>query len=230
MNPMIVGYKGEIGSFLLNGLLKVMPKALDIVCVDINETEDEVKERIAKSDVIFLCVPLDLTIDWIVAHKDMLKGKMVIEQCSLKEWSLNDERFEGLDIRSMHILFRPSQTPNLEDRRVGLIKCQFDPWESKFMSEITQSSIVWYNDIEEHNKEMAIQQALVHRTLLLLAAQLKGCKGSTFMGQKVIELSDRIKQGDLGLYSSIQNNKHLDRHLKRLEKDLEEFDISQHMG
>jgi len=28
--PLVVGYKGEIGSFILNGLLRIMPKALDI--------------------------------------------------------------------------------------------------------------------------------------------------------------------------------------------------------
>ena len=45
-NPLVCGYKGEIGSFILSGLLKVMPKALDIWCVDVNETESEVIDRI----------------------------------------------------------------------------------------------------------------------------------------------------------------------------------------
>ena len=32
-NPLVVGYKGQIGSFILNGLLRMMPKALKyMVC------------------------------------------------------------------------------------------------------------------------------------------------------------------------------------------------------
>ena len=29
--PLVVGYKGEIGSFILQGLLRHMPKALDTI-------------------------------------------------------------------------------------------------------------------------------------------------------------------------------------------------------
>ena len=89
---MIVGYRGEIGSFILNGLLRVMPKALNIFCSDVNESEDEVVERIEKSDTIFLCVPMNKTIDWIVRYKELLKGKTILEQCSLKVGICKDER------------------------------------------------------------------------------------------------------------------------------------------
>ena len=37
-SPLVVGYKGEIGSFILQGLLRTMPKALDILCYDILDT------------------------------------------------------------------------------------------------------------------------------------------------------------------------------------------------
>jgi prephenate dehydrogenase len=226
--PLIVGYKGEIGSFILNGLLRIMPKALNIFCVDVNESEEEVKERIAQSDVIFLCVPIDMTANWIEEHKGLLKGKVIIEQCSLKEDILS--RSCDLDVRSMHILFRPSQTPNFKDRMVGLFEGQFDKNMAKDMADITQSEIVWYKDVEEHDKEMAIQQALVHRTLLLLGESLRSCKGSTFVSKKVIGLADRIKKGDLKLYKSIQENKHLPEHLETLEKGFDSFDIEEHIG
>jgi prephenate dehydrogenase len=82
--PLVVGYKGEIGSFILNGLLKTMPKASNIWCVDINDSPDEVAERIKRSDFIFLCVPLDKTIEWVNVWKRLLKDKVIVEQCSLK--------------------------------------------------------------------------------------------------------------------------------------------------
>ena len=229
-NPLVVGYKGEIGSFMLNGLLRIMPKALNIWCVDVNETEEEVKERIERSDEIFLCVPIANTIDWIVEHKGLLKGKIIFEQCSLKNEICNDNRVNGLDIRSMHILFRPSQTPNLEDRKVGLVKGQFNDSMANVMANLTQSEVVWYDNVETHDKEMAIAQALVHRTLLVLGKILDSCSGSTYVSKKVVELSNRIKKGNLDLYKAIQDNKSLPKKLDELRKGLEDFKIDKYMG
>jgi len=227
-NVMVIGYKGEIGSFILNGLLKVMPKALNIWCVDINETKEEVEHRIKISDVIFLCIPMRKTVDWLIEHRSLLVGKIIIEQCSLKEWIYDDKRLAGLDIRSMHILFRPSQTPDKKDRKVALFRGQFD-WEmEKKIGEITDSEIVWLKNAEEHDKEMAIQQALTHRMLLVLGGFLKNCHGSTYISKKVVELSDRIKQGDLELYKLIQENKYLDEHVVKVIEELENFKIEGH--
>jgi len=229
MNKFYVsGYRGEIGSFILSGLLRIMPKALDIFCSDINENEEEVRERIEISDVIFLCVPMDITIDWILKYKELLKDKIIIEQCSSKEWVYNDDRTKDLDIRSMHILFRPSQTPDLKDRKVGIFEGQFDGEMVKNIAEITQAEIVWYKDAVDHDKEMAIQQALVHRTLLLLGNALKDCNGSTYISKKVLELTKRIKNGDLGLYKLIQENKYLPEHLENLRKRFDEFEIERY--
>jgi prephenate dehydrogenase len=225
---MVVGYKGEIGSFILNGLLRVMPKALNIWCVDIYETEQEIKERIKISDTIFLCVPISKTVEWIINHKDLLVGKVIIEQCSLKEWIYEDKRLKGLDIRSMHILFRPSQTPDKKDKKVALFNGQFNSSMAKEMSAITDSEIVWIENAKMHDKEMAIQQALTHRVILLLGDALKQCHGSTYIGKKVMELSDRIKQGDLSLYKSIQSNRYLDGHLNKMLIGLKDFDIEKH--
>jgi len=226
--PLVIGYKGEIGSFILNGLLRIMPKALSIFCIDINETEEEVKERIEISDVIFLCVPIQMTTDWILKHKELLKNKIIVEQCSLKEWIYDDKKIKDLDIRSMHILFRPSQTPDIKDRKVGIFEGQFDEEMIKNIADITQAEIVWYKNAKEHDKEMAIQQALLHRTLLLLGDVLGKCNGSTYVSKKILELNERIKKGDLGLYKLIQENKYLDGHLEDLRKGFDEFKIEKY--
>jgi prephenate dehydrogenase len=223
--PLVVGYKGEIGSFILGGLLRIMPKALDIWCVDINETREEIDHRIEVSDTIFLCTPLEATVDWLIDHKDKLNDKVIIEQCSLKEWVFENALLKDLDIRSMHILFRPSQTPNKEDRRVGFFKDQFNEVMEKNLASITQSAIVWFKDAKEHDKEMAVQQALLHRTLLILGRTLKSCKGSTYISQKVVELETRIRKGNKNLYERIQENKYLPEALGRLKKDFEDFKL-----
>jgi prephenate dehydrogenase len=225
--PLVVGNKGQIGSFILHGLLKIMPKALDIWCTDINETDDEVADRIKISDTIFLCVPLQLTMSWILKHKILLKDKIIIEQCSLKEWLYNNDSIRHLDIRSMHILFRPWQTPNLEDRAVALFENQFHDEMIENIAKITESKIVWYKDAIEHDKEMAIQQALVHRTILILGQQLRNCSGSTFISKKILELESRIRQGNKDLYQLIQENKYLPAALDRLKKDFDQFNLEE---
>lgn len=226
----MVGYKGEIGSFILGGLLKIMPKALDIWCIDINETVEEVEHRIKVSDIIFLCTPLEITVRWLIEHKALIGNKPVVEQCSLKEWLFENKDLKDLDIRSMHILFRPSQTPNKEDRRVGLFKEHFNTGFAKDIADITQSSIVWFENAQDHDREMAVQQALLHRALLILGRTLKSCKGSTYISQKVVGLEGRIRKGNRGLYERIQENKYLPEVLEKLKKDFEEFNLDDFWG
>jgi len=225
-NPLVVGYKGEIGSFILNGLLRVMPKALDIWCVDVNETQEEVEQRIGKADVVFLCIPMHKTVDWILKNKELLYGTTVIEQCSLKEWVY--EGVNGVDVRSMHILFRPSQTPNLDDRSVGLFRGQFDEEMADQITGITQSKIVWYENAMDHDKEMAIQQALAHRTLLTVGKMLRRCHGSTYISKKVLELEARIRSGNKGLYGLIQSNKYLPEAMGELDREIKGFDVGEY--
>lgn len=222
---MVVGYKGEIGSFILNGLLKTLPKALNIWCVDINETDEEIKQRLDVSNIIFLCVPLQSTLNWLQKYQILLKNKTIIEQCSLKEWLYENEITNHLNVKSMHILYRPSQTPNLEDRKIGLFTNQFDNQTAEMIATMTQSKIVWYNDAKTHDKEMATQQALLHRSLLILNNLLKECNGSTYISKKIMELSTRIKQGNKELYKLIQTNKYLPEILNKMTKDFQEFDL-----
>jgi len=229
-NPLVVGYKGEIGSFILKGLLRVMPKALDIWCIDANETAAEVTERIKKSDVIFLCVPIRDTVDWISEYREVLKDKVIIEQSSLKEGVCNNMGVQQFDVRSMHIMFRPSVTPNLDDRKVGLIEGQFDAQMVSKLADMTQAEVVWYQDDKSHDREKAIQQALTHRTLLVLGEMLSNCNGSTYVSKKVLELRNRILEGDADLYGMIQGNEYLPGELEKLMEGFENFDISKYMA
>ncbi len=74
---------------------------------------------------------------------------------------------------------------------------------------------------------MAVQQALLHRTLLVLGELLKSCRGSTYMSKKVAELVSRIRKGDMNLYQKIQENRHLPEHLDRLKKDFDKFSLKE---
>jgi prephenate dehydrogenase len=165
------------------------------------------------------------TLEWLSKHRSLLKNKIIFEQCSLKEWIYESAVVKDLDVRSMHVLFRPSQTPNLEDRKVGLFKEQVGLTTAETIGSITQAKIAWYKDAEEHDREMAVQQALLHRTLLILSKLLKNCSGSTYISKRVIELADRIRKGNKDLYQRIQQNKYLPEKLSQLKKDFEEFSL-----
>ena len=224
-NPLVIGYKGEIGSFILKGLLRVMPKALNILCYDLFETKAEKINRIKKSDIIFLCVPLENTVDWFAKYGKYLEGKTVIEQCSVKGILFESRRFAicYYKLLSMHILYRPSITPNLSDRKVLLINRE--SWSKdlvKFVENITQSEICWLEDYKEHDERMAYEQALIHRVILTLG---KLSNRHTYIGKRIGELADRIKSGNPGLYSLIQSNKYLPYALQDFDTEFSKFNI-----
>ncbi len=228
-SPLVVGYKGEIGSFILQGLLRTMPKALNIWCYDINENESECIDRINKSNTIFLCVPIQDTIKWFKKHRNLLKNKTVIEQCSLKtflyegknKWISSSNDFSLL---SMHILFRPSVTALTEKRNVIILN-HYDWRVIEYdIEQITQAKIIKLNNHILHDKTMAIQQALVHRVLLTLNDVIH-MPVKTYIGNKVEELGDRIKKGDPVLYGIIQRNKYLKEIINTFNKKLDNFKI-----
>jgi len=219
--PLVIGYRGEIGSFILRGLLRTMPKALNIWCHDINETENERIDRITKADVIFLCIPIDQTIAWFKRNNRFLKGKTVIEQCSLKEIIRNIDHRE-FKLLSMHILFRPSATPDRKDRNVLLVRhSDWDEELVKHIEDITESKMCWIEDIKEHDIAMAYEQALIHKILLTLGGVIEG---KTYIGKKIKELTDRIRNGDPKLYKMIQDNKYLPKAINEFNRNFKNFD------
>ena len=112
---MVVGYKGEIGRFILAGFLEHLPKANDILCTDINNSDEDVIERLEKADFVFLCVPLQATEAWLSRFLPHLAKKTVVEQSSVKSFLYENPAFVQLRFLSMHLLFRPSATP-IQDR------------------------------------------------------------------------------------------------------------------
>jgi prephenate dehydrogenase len=228
LSPLVVGYKGEIGSFILQGLLRLVPKALNIWCFDINESEREKIARIKKSDLIFLCVPIQETVDWLVKYNKYLKGKTVIEQTSLKSILYKNKKLpivKGYTLLSMHILFRPSSTPNKEDRSVALIdNINWETYINDIKIITDTSNIVVFKSWEDHDRSMAYNQALVHRVLLSLGDCLSGIRGETFVSKKVKELVERIENGDKVLYNIIQKNEFLPKKLEEFNQNLKDFD------
>lgn len=225
-NPLVVGYKGEIGSFILNGLLQFMPKANNIWCLDVNNNLYEEIERIKLADVIFLCVPIEETARWIAERKGLLKGKILIEQTSVKYYLFEAKNIKGrikdVDILSMHILFRPSATLPT-DRCIALI--DHNKWNEEllgFIDYLCTENCFYYADYKEHDMDMAVQQTLVHKVLVTLDNLIQDDQNITFMSKRVKELAQRIKSGNSTLYGIIQNSKYKRQALAKFRKAISE--------
>lgn len=229
--PLVVGYKGEIGRFILAGLLEDQPKANDIFCVDVSNSDEDVRERIQKSDFVFLCVPLQHTLVWLEHFYDDLTDKVIVEQCSVKSFLYEEDRFKHLRLLSMHLLFRPSATPE-RDRRCLVFSERLDGGlVEKFSEEMARALRTSFSTIpsgtepahERHDRMMARHQSLAHRVLLVLASQLGDVEAQTFIGQRVCELAERIKAGDPTLYRLIQENRFVGEALSGFDDELGSF-------
>lgn len=241
-NPLVVGYRGEIGRYILNGLIDYIPSATNILCFDVNDSAEDQAEKIRKADVIFLCVPIHLTVDFIVLWNYQLKGKVIVEQTSLKGVLYSDPRFKnimpGIDLLSMHVLFRPSATPNKEDQNIAII-CSNGKEATNWVSLGIRHFLInglgigfsTFSSWKKHDSEMAVQQALVHRVLLTLSGLIsKDKKANTYIGKQVNKLSDRIKKGDYGLYKLIQENPQLFRKLREFGTKMEIFNFDDYIS
>jgi len=172
-------------------------------------------------------IPIQDTAKWLIQHRTLLAGKIIIEQCSLKIPIFTIPELKDLDIRSMHLLFRPSATPNPADRRCALIGEWRAPLEG-VIAKMTNSRLVYYENCQEHDTAMAVQQALIHRVLLTLGALLRKSDSNTYISSKVRELIERIKAGDKTLFASIQENSELPAILDLFKMALDKFKIKEH--
>ena len=137
----------------------------------------------------------------------------------------------------MHLLFRPSGTPNIDDRKCILLSKPLKQRAKFFLSDseitffiddtesIVQSEIILNIEQDEHDELMARQMSLVHRVLLTLSECISDRDYNTYIGKRVNELADRIKQGDKKMYEAIQKNKNLSEHLKDFNRELKNFRI-----
>ena len=232
-SPLVVGYKGEIGRFLLAGLLEDMPKANDILCVDVNNSDEDVLERIDRADVIFLCVPLQATLAWLIKFKSALVGKKLVEQSSIKAYLYQSDELRELNFLSMHLLFRPSAT-SISDRRAMLFSDRVPLAEVERLAQVFARSFQTPMEVLRpgaepayilHDKLMARHQALVHRVLATLADTLIADSSQTYVGQRVRELADRIRSGDPTLYRMIQENPYLEAELALYKGRLDKFTV-----
>jgi len=80
-----------------------------------------------------------------------------------------------------------------------------------------------------HDRDMAAQQALVHRVLLTLDTILDNYGARTYIGDRVGDLADRIRSGNLEMYKAIQDNVYINGRVESFKAGLDSFSIEEAM-
>ena len=220
----VAGYKGIIGSYILNGLIKYLPTASDILCFDVYDKPEVALAKIDEADVVFNCVSFNNTIDFLNLYNINLRGKILIDQTSWKtdvyEWSkMNPE----VMVYFMHILYNPDNTV-MEDRQILTFEhpmgeswnnifdhCDFSRPFERFITHGLLAERVVIDDhydkaIADHDKMMAIQQPEFYDYLDEL---VKKCGTSAYGTQnyrELLKMRDRVRSMNPDLMEGLRSN------------------------
>jgi prephenate dehydrogenase len=173
MKISIIGF-GNFGKLAA----KHLSKKAEIVVNDVSDKTREANEigvkfvsldEACRSNVVVIAVPMENVEDMLHKIKDKLQeGSLILDVCSLKMFSCKlmkeilGERFE---IIGTHPLFGPQSAPgSIAGMRIALcnVNAKTETFDnvSRFCSDLGLDVIK--TDAEEHDKQMAVSQALTH--------------------------------------------------------------------
>jgi prephenate dehydrogenase len=167
----IIGF-GNFGKFLAKHLVK---KAEVVVTDAINKDKEALElgvdfvsfNEVAKQKIIILATTMNSLEETLHKIKNkVLPGTLVLDVCSLKMFSckaMNDILPEGIEIIGTHPLFGPQSAPtSIEGMKIVLCDIR-----SKKLDDVktfceSLGLNVFTKTPEEHDRQMAISQALTH--------------------------------------------------------------------
>jgi prephenate dehydrogenase len=167
----IIGF-GNFGKFMAKHLLK---KA-EVVVTDVMNKKQEAEEmglqfvsleEVTKQKIIILAVTMESLEEMLHKIKDKISADtLILDVCSLKVFSckLMDEILpNNVEIIGTHPLFGPQSSPNsIKDMRIVL--CNVRSKRLNTVKNFCESLglRVFITSPEEHDKQMAVSQALTH--------------------------------------------------------------------
>lgn len=178
------------------------------------------------SDLVMLSLPMDMMPKAIHrVARYMHKGSILVEISSLKHdvhRALRDavEKY-GVKPLSLHPLFGPGADINAPNRFVLTPVIDGMEEESIAREVFPNATLIRVDDVDEHDRAMAIVLGMVY-AMNIAFADLLECKdialckelaGSTFTLQSLI--FEGIMNDDPRLFSSLLMNRHVKRYLKR---------------
>ena len=210
----IIGF-GSFGQFMA----KHLKDRAEVVVTNTSNKEKEAKrigvkflplDEAIKSDVVILSVPIEKMKDVLHSIKDKLNpGTLVLDVCSVKIFPcelMKKNLPDNVEIIGTHPLFGPESAKNsLKGMKIALCNVRSKRVEKvrKFCEGLGLT--VFEVSPEEHDREMAVSQALTHfvgRVFEKMDLKKVGLGTKTF--DDLVDISNIIKNDSRALFENIE--------------------------
>lgn len=226
----IVGIKGKFGQFLSNFFKQ---QGYDVIGSDVM-TDITNRQVVEQDDVVIFSVPIARVESVINDVAEFSReGQLFMDVTSIKSPAVNAMMRSKADVVGLHPMFAP--TVNTFRGQV-IVRCDarltdtWKPWVEEILE--ATSAIIKKSTPEEHDKHMAVIQALPHavnlsmaRTICSLGIDVAESMSYTSPFYKnAFGLMGRILSKDSSMYASIQmENPHVPKVLEVLEHEIKRF-------
>jgi len=214
MEISIIGF-GNFGKLMA----KHLRKKAEIFVTDTENKAKEAEElgvsfvslqEALKNKIIILAVPMENIVSLLHEIKDRLQpGTLILDICSLKIFSCNamEEILpKNIEIIGTHPLFGPNSAPNsLEGMKIAITPVRTSKLEKvkSFCESLGLS--VFITTPEEHDKQMALSQALTHFIgQAMKNTGIKRVELSTKTFDKLMDVAEIIKNDTPALFRNMQ--------------------------
>jgi len=169
-------------------------------------------EKVLQNKIIIIAVPMEKFVETLMNIKDKIKkDSIIIDVCSLKIFSCNAmEKIlpKNIKIIGSHPLFGPQSAKNsIEGMKMALINVRADIKTfnkvKKFCKSLKLKVII--TTPEEHDKEMAVSQALTHficQVCKKIDINRVGLSTKTF--ENLMDIIDIVKNDTPALFNNMQ--------------------------
>ena len=230
----IIGGKGAMGAFFEHFFVN---KGYTVFISDLNSRLTNI-DVAKKSDVIFISVPLDITIDVIKEIAPFLnENQLLSDFSSLKEDIVNSMlKHSTASVIGTHPMFGPF-IKNLKGQNIILcVGRDRNGWEKKLTKMFEKNGCnINKIDAKSHDENMALVQSLIHMLSIAIGRTMQKKnlhpldldKFSTPIFRLNSDLIGRLFNQDMSLYLSIiRNNKYTKKNIDIFMESFKEVQMS----
>ncbi len=210
----VVGF-GAFGQFMVNHLSKHFT-------IHVYDTNNRIKEaealgvklsgfdEVVNKEIVILAMPMDkLESVLIQMNEKTKKGALIMDICSLKGFAeeLMKKHLKDVEIIGTHPLFGPQSAANgIEGCKIAL--CNFEASKETFgkvKAFCEKLGLkVYVTNSEEHDKQMAVSQAMTHFVgMALHKSNVERVDMSTKTFDKLMDIVDIVKNDSLSLFDGM---------------------------
>jgi prephenate dehydrogenase len=230
----IIGF-GNFGQLMT----KHLAKKADVVVTDVMDKSERTEElgarfvaldEVLKRKIIILAVPMESLVSTLEKIKDkLIPGTLVMDVCSLKMFSCSAMKRilpGNVGIIGTHPLFGPQSAPGSIDG-LRIVLCEVRSEKINSVKSFCESFglKVFMTTPEEHDKQMAVSQALTHFIgTIAKEMDINRTELSTQTFDKIMDVIEIIKNDTPKLFENMQTMNPFARNMReRFVKSAEEL-------